>query len=102
MPVVKSVQKPVAVQKGKESYELRKEHTRLNTRVKKLETLINEIELQIETNNELLTSPDLASDYAKLSEITATIEALEQKLLEIMSEWEQTTQKLETISQELI
>lgn len=102
VPFVKSVQKPAAVQKGKESYELRKEHTRLNTRVKKLETLINELELQIETNNELLASPDLASDYAKLSEITATIEALEQKLLEIMSEWEQTTQKLETISQELI
>ena len=85
------------VQKGKESYELGKERSRLEKKVKRLEEQVGKLEALIESKKEEMLLPEYASDYAKLEEISATIEEKEMELLELMEEWESTDQQLQEL-----
>lgn len=97
-PAAAAVQKTVQPQKGKQSYELSKEQTRLAARLKKLETGISQLEKDIENKKMKLNASENARDYSLLSGLTKDIELLETQLLELMTEWENTSEKLENIS----
>ena len=79
------------LQKERES-ELRK----LNTRVKKAEERISQLEGQLEELNKLLMSPEIACDFEKATEITKQIEECNAELETQMEEWEAAGALLET------
>ena len=89
---------PAQPQKGKESYALGKEISRLEKKLKKTEEQISELEEAIEAKKAELLLPEYASSYSKLSEISAEVEELEMKLLEVMEEWESLDQQLSELS----
>lgn len=92
----KEVQPPeeAPVQKGKESYALGKERSRLEKKQKKVEEQIAETERALQEKKDELMRPEYASSYSKLGEISAQIEEKEAELLELMEEWENTDQQL--------
>ncbi len=65
-----------------------KEAEKKNRRIKKLEEQIETLEQKIEDLKGELCKPEYASDYPKLAEIQAQIDAAEAELLEIMERWE--------------
>ncbi len=94
---VAEVQAEAPVQKGKESYELGKERSRLEKKVKRLEEQVGKMEASVEAKKEELHSPENASNYAKLAELTDEIEEKEMELLELMEEWEETDRQLQEL-----
>ncbi len=94
---VEAVQTEAPVQKGKESYELGKERSRLEKKVKRLEEQVGKVEALVEAKKEELLSPEHASNYSKLAELTAEIEEKEMELLELMEEWEDTDRQLQEL-----
>lgn len=93
-------QEAAQVQKGKEAYELGKERSRLEKKLKKLEEEIAGLEASIEEKKEELQKPEYASSYSKLSEITAELEKMDEELLEVMEDWENTGMQLEELGNE--
>ena len=69
------------------SYLAGKEQSRQERRLKKLEEEIERLEREIEDKKTELNDPANASDYVKLQEIQDTIDALEEKLFDTMTEW---------------
>jgi ATP-binding cassette subfamily F protein 3 len=72
---------------AQQSYLAGKEQSRQERRLKKLEEEIERLEREIEDKKTELNDPANASDYVKLQEIQDTIDALEEKLLDTMTEW---------------
>lgn len=89
---------PAPPQKGKESYALGKEISRLEKKLKKTEEQIASLEETIKHKKEEILLPEYASSYSRLSEISAEIEELEAELLEVMEEWENLDQQLSELS----
>ncbi len=69
------------------SYLAGKEQSRQERRLKKLEEEKERLEREIEDKKTELNDPANASDYVKLQEIQDTIDALEEKLFDTMTEW---------------
>ena len=72
---------------ARQSYIEGKEKARLEKKKKKLEEEIENIEQEIDMKKKELDDPANASDYVKLQDIQNEIDKLEEKLLELMTEW---------------
>ena len=70
------------------SKEQAKERKRQN-QIKKVEKRIQEIENRIEELDNLLNDEAVATDVKRLIEINSEHEALDEELLELMTEWEE-------------
>lgn len=70
------------------SYQAGKEQSRNRKKIQKIEEEIEKLELEGEKLKEKLLDPVIAASYMKLSEVQAEIDANEEKLLELMDEWE--------------
>ena len=64
-----------------------KEKAKLQKKMEKLEEQIAALEDEIAKKKDELLNPEYASAYSKLSEIQASIDEGEEKLLDLMSEW---------------
>ena len=61
---------------------------RIESDIKKIETVINDLEEEIAILKARLESDEIVNNYEKYNELTAQIEALETKLESKMEEWE--------------
>ncbi len=77
-----------AVRTGQQSYLAGKEQSKLERQKKKIEEEIEKLEADIDARNAELQDPDNASDYVKLQDIQNEIDKMEEKLLELMAEWD--------------
>ena len=75
------------VKTAQQSYLEGKEKARIEKKKKKLEEQIEQTENEIDERKAELEDPANASDYMKLQDIQNEIDALEEKLLELMTEW---------------
>lgn len=73
---------------GQASYQAGKEQARIRKRIQKIEEEIEKLESEGENLKEKLLIPEIASSYMKLSEVQAEIDANEEKIMELMDEWE--------------
>ncbi|MDO4187727.1 MAG: ABC-F type ribosomal protection protein [Lachnospiraceae bacterium] len=80
-----SSSEPTAAQS---SYQAGKEQSRNRKKIQKIEEEIERLESIGEELKTKLSDPSIASSYMKLSEVQAEIDANEEKLLELMDEWE--------------
>ncbi|MFG6121270.1 ABC-F family ATP-binding cassette domain-containing protein [Thalassobacillus sp. B23F22_16] len=67
----------------------KREARKRQRRIDEIETEIAEIEAAIETNDELLCDPDIYQDHEKSLELTSENEQLSNKLEHLMEEWEE-------------
>ncbi|MBP3361582.1 MAG: ABC-F type ribosomal protection protein [Clostridia bacterium] len=79
----------------KEKKQRESERRKVMSRAKKAEDKIDELEKENEALNRQLLSPEIASDYIAASEITDKISANEEKLIELMEEWESLCAQIE-------
>ena len=70
------------------SYQAGKEQSRNRKKIQKIEEEIEKLEAEGEKLKEKLLIPEIASSYMKLGEVQAEIDANEEKLMELMDEWE--------------
>jgi len=75
----------------KEQKEAQAQQRKLANRIAALEKTIEECESRIAEIDELMVSPEICTNSLRLSELTAEKEALDEKLLEAMTEWEELT-----------
>lgn len=77
--------------------ELQSEIRKLKTRISRAESRIAEIEERIaEINNELI-SPEVATDYEKISALTEELGTLQQENDELTEEWAEASERLEEL-----
>lgn len=85
----------------KNDYKLRKEReseiNRLKGKIKRLEAQSAENDSEIEKLNSLLESPEVASDYEKITEISDKIHTLSLLAEELLNEWEQCSERLDKL-----
>ena len=72
---------------ARQTYLEGKEKARLEKKKKKLEEEIEKVEQELDVKKEELENPANASDYVKLQDIQDEIDKLEERLLELMTEW---------------
>ncbi len=77
------------VQTGYRNAKQRAERTNNLRKLKELEQQITQLEDQIDQINSLLASPDVASNYEKMSPLLIQLEQLNAKLEQTMSSWEE-------------
>lgn len=82
---VETQSEPTAAQS---SYQAGKEQSRNRKKIQKLEEEIERLEAEGEAIKEKMADPEIASSYMKLSEVQAELDANEERLLELMDEWE--------------
>lgn len=70
------------------SYQAGKEQSRNRKKIQKIEEEIEKLEAVSEELKAKLSDPVIASSYMKLSEVQAEIDANDEKLMELMEEWE--------------
>ena len=63
-------------------------------RLKKIENDISDFEERINAKEEELHSDEVMNDYQKYNEITAELEGLNNKLEELMMEWEELSEEM--------
>ncbi len=80
---------PVKEKAGMQSYNAGKEQARLDRKIKKVEEQLEETEQTIQKKRDELQNPELASDYMKLQDLQYEIDGAEERLLELMAEWDQ-------------
>lgn len=77
-----------------DSWQASKETARIKRRIEKLELMIAGQEELIDKLNEEHASPDIQSDYVKLTELTDKIDEAEALLMQYMEEWEELNDAL--------
>jgi len=75
------------------SYQAGKEESRNRKKIQKIEEEIEKLEAEGEKLKEKLNDPVIAASYMKLSDVQAEIDANEEKLLELMDEWERLNER---------
>ena len=73
----------------KEQKEAQAQQRKLANRIAALEKTIEECETRIAEIDELMVSPEICTNSLRLNELSAEKEALDEKLLEAMTEWEE-------------
>lgn len=86
--------------KSKGYYNLGKEQSKLEKKMKKIEEQMEGKEAQVAQWKEMLNSVEYQSDYVKLGEIQNKIEELEIEVLTDMEEWERLSNTLEELLNE--
>ena len=76
----------------KEQKEAQAQQRKLANRIAALEKTIEECETRIAEIDELMISPEICTNSLRLNELSAEKEALDEKLLEAMTEWEDMQQ----------
>ena len=76
------------VSKKKAYYNPGKEQSKIDRKMKKLEERLQELEEKLEAKKAEFLLPEYQSDYHKLGELQAEIDALETESMEIMEEWD--------------
>ena len=76
----------------KEQKEAQAQQRKLANRIAALEKTIEECETRIAEIDELMASPEICTNSLRLNELSAEKEALDEKLLEAMTEWEDMQQ----------
>jgi len=89
-----SIQKPKA-NDYKLAKEIESQKRKLKTKISRLEDLIADLESQIDSLNQELLSPELASDYEALTKKTDILNQKQSELENSMDEWEKSLQNLE-------
>lgn len=79
---------------ARDSYAASKEKARLEKKVQKAEEVLMEKEEKLEELKKELLDPAYQSSYSKLTEIQNAIDAMEEEILEAMSEWEELSEQL--------
>lgn len=93
------------VKKGSKTndYKLRKEleseKRKLKSAIEKYEGLIEELESEIKEINALMLSPEISSDYNKITELTKTLEDIKNRQEHSYELWEKASQRLCDISE---
>lgn len=77
------------------------EKRKILNRFKKVEERIEELEGEIEILNEKLISPELATDFTKLAELSGELEAKNAETETLMEEWESLQEEMEERGYEL-
>lgn len=72
-----------------------KEKNKKQRRIEKLEELLKQCEVELESNNRLLLQPEYASDYLKLMEVQQCNDDIKKQQDSYLTEWEQLIEKLE-------
>lgn len=72
-----------------------KEASRLRQKIRKIETMIEEKELELAELEKEYAAPENQSDYGKLQEINDRIESVNTVLNEYMEEWERLSEEME-------
>ena len=85
------VTKPTATKNGGtyRGAKQRAEETNRARRVKELETLISQLEDEVEQLHAQMALPEVASEYAKLSEVMSRLDTVNAELEQALIEWEQ-------------
>lgn len=78
-------------------YELNKERSRTENKIKKLETRSGEAEDKLKKLNEDFVNPEIASDFVKLMEIQADMESTQMLIDKTAEEWMEEIEKLTLI-----
>lgn len=85
------IKKESTISQNALSYKERKEQEalkrKLNNKISKIESEINNLESKLSKLQELSTSPEYGTNYEKAMEITKEIEEINQKLLSLYEEW---------------
>ncbi len=79
---------------GKHYYSPSREKNKMQKRVEKLEVLIAECDETLANLNEKINSPEVFSDYVKVVELQAEIDAVTEKQSDYMDEWAELNDKL--------
>jgi len=79
--------------------ELQSQIRSLNTKIKRAEDNIADIEAKLEEAQAMLSDESISSDYKKMMEITELQQELNEKLEAAYSEWEELSEKLLEISE---
>lgn len=82
--------KPAPETQAQKGYNRGKERSRAEKRIEKIEEQISALEKEIEEQKAELLRPEYATAYTRLSLIQQKIEEDEEKLLELMEEWNET------------
>ena len=83
---VKAAPKPV--QSTYRNAKQRAEETNRARKLKELETRITELESEVEQLNGQMATPEIASDYAKLSQVMERLKQVNAELEQTLAEWE--------------
>ncbi len=85
-------------------YKLRKEReseiNRLKGKIRRGEARIDELDGEISGLNAVLSTPEISSDYEKITEYTQRINALSAEQEQLMSEWEEWNTRLSELTEE--
>ena len=85
-------------------YKLRKEReseiNRLKGKIRRGEARIDELDGEISGLNAVLSTPEISSDYEKITEYTQKINALSAEQEQLMSEWEEWNTRLSELTEE--
>lgn len=91
-PSVEAVKKPV-VNTAYRNAKQRAEQTNRARKLKELESKITALEDEIVQLNEQVSSPEIASDYAKLAPVLARLDEANAELESVMTEWERLAEE---------
>ena len=79
----------------KERKRIEAEKRKMLNRYKKVEELIEADEQRVSELEKAFNDPEIASDYAKLGEISSEIDALHKEINDLMEEWESLQMKID-------
>ena len=79
----------------KEQKRLEAQKRKIVNRFKKVEELISEAEEEIEEESKGFENPDIAADFVKAAELQKRIDSINERLEELMSEWEELQEIIE-------
>ena len=79
----------------KEQKRLEAQKRKVVNRFKKVEELITEAEEEIEEKSKGFENPELAVDFVKAAELQREIDAVNERLEELMAEWEELQEIIE-------
>lgn len=86
-------QKDTPATSAQASYQAGKDAARKKRRIEKLEEMIEKLEAEIQDLKDKALDPAIQSDYVKLNEIMSQTDEKEEKLLEVMEEWDELNQE---------
>ena len=82
--------------------EMKSEHRRLQTAIKKCEEEIEKNEEETLLLTEELSLPEVASDYEKVTTLTSKLNSLKSRLDELMEEWENLSDKFAVLDEKIV
>lgn len=99
-----AAKKPLKVQLKANPYKLRKERegeiNRLTGKIRRCEVDVDSLDAEITAANDELSTPETASNYQSVLDLTEKVEKLTHEQLTLMSEWEKMNTRLNELRKE--